>query len=343
MLWAACLVAGAAAGIPASAAAQGTKDKAAQAQALFDDGLSLMKAGKYAEACPKLQQSQKLDPAMGTQYRLAECYESAGLIGTAWALFTEVAEAAKKAGRADREGQARQHATALRPRVPMMTISLRPEIAGLPGLEVRRDGEPVDRADHNRKAPVDPGAHTITVAATRKKPWQQTVRALEGGAVEVSVPALEDDASAAASPATPDASPPRSAEASPPEAKVAGAGASPGTGQRIGALVVGVVGLGGVAVGSAFGLIAKGQWNDALSHCKGGDPTRCDASGISTGGDASRSATISTVGFVAGGAVIATALVVFLTSPSAKKAPVAVRLAPAIGLDGARGVVEGRF
>ena len=50
----------------------------ARAQALFDEALALMKAGKYAEACPKLEESDQLDPGMGTEYRLAECYESDG-------------------------------------------------------------------------------------------------------------------------------------------------------------------------------------------------------------------------------------------------------------------------
>lgn len=71
---------------PAAAAQAGGGDKAV-AQALFTEALKLMKSGAHAEACPKLEKSQELDPGMGTQFRLAECYEGVGRIASAWALF----------------------------------------------------------------------------------------------------------------------------------------------------------------------------------------------------------------------------------------------------------------
>ena len=52
-------------------------DKAA-AQSLFDEGRRLMGEAKYADACPKLAESQKLDPGVGTQFHLADCYEHLG-------------------------------------------------------------------------------------------------------------------------------------------------------------------------------------------------------------------------------------------------------------------------
>jgi hypothetical protein len=320
---------------PAAAHAQPTKDAQAQAQVLFDEGLALMKAGKYAEACPKLQQSQKLDPGMGTQYRLAECYESAGLIGSAWQLFTDVATAAKSAGRADRETQARQRADAIQKRVPMMTLVVPPAVASLPGLAVRRDGEDVAAATFNRKAPVDPGAHTVVVSATGKKAWETTVRALEGGAIDVTVPALENADGTKPPEAT--KAPDVTKDAPQPDAPT-GFGA-----QRIAGVVVGAVGLVGVGVGSAFGAMAKSKWNETLTHCKGGDPTKCDAQGIKLGGDASRSATIATAGFIAGGACVATGLVVLLTAPSRKAKAPALRVTPVVGREGALGMMEGSF
>lgn len=335
------LLAGVAAMVTSSASAQPTADNSTQAQRLFDEGLALMKAGKYAEACPKLQQSQGLDPAMGTQYRLAECYRDAGLTGSAWVLFTEVAEQARKAGRADRESQARAGADALKPRLPMMTVTLAPAIAALPGFELKRDGEPIAASDFNRKAPVDPGAHTVVATATRKKPWQQTVRILEGGAIEVRVPALDDDATAttpavvppvaAHPPAVPVVAPPP--VIAPPETLPV-EGPSPGRTPRIVGVVVGVVGLAGVGVGAAMGVTARSQWNDALTHCQGGDKTKCDAQGIALGSDTSRSATISTAGFIVGGAGIAAGLILILTAPSKKAAPRAgLQVTPTIGRD----------
>ncbi|APR86720.1 hypothetical protein A7982_12069 [Minicystis rosea] len=314
---------------PVPALAQSSKENAQAAQKLFDEALALMKAGKYAEACPRLQQSQKLDPGMGTKYRLAECYESAGLAGSAWQLFTEVAADAKAAGRTDREAQSRQKVSALQAKVPWMTLTIPAATAGLAGLEVKRDGEPVAAADFNRKVPVDPGAHTITVTATGKKPFQQSVRALEGGTVEVTVPALENEASAAPAPVpvTPT-----------PEPASSGLG-----GQRIGAIVAGAVGVAGIVVGSAFGAMAKSKWDGALAGCENGDKTRCSSTAIDGGRSATTMAHVSTIGFVTGGAGLATGLILWLTAPSKKAPATGLRFVPVVGPDGVSGFVQGRF
>src|SRR5258708_31530603 len=61
------------------------------AQALFDAAKRLVHEGRFAEACPKLEESQKLDPAIGTHYALADCYEKAGRLATAWVAYLDVA------------------------------------------------------------------------------------------------------------------------------------------------------------------------------------------------------------------------------------------------------------
>src|SRR5258708_12380957 len=55
------------------------------AQALFDAAKRLVHEGRFAEACPKLAESQKLAPAIGTHYALADCSENAGRPATPWA------------------------------------------------------------------------------------------------------------------------------------------------------------------------------------------------------------------------------------------------------------------
>jgi len=161
------------------------------AQALYDKGLELMKAGKPASACPLLSESQRLDPAAGTQYRLAECFEKTGRTEAAWRLYTEVAEASKKAGRKDREAQARERAEIVRKLLPSLTITVPPEVAKAEGLAVERDGKAVPPEEWNREVPVEPGEHTVEVRATGKKAWRGTTKARAGAVDEVRVPVLE--------------------------------------------------------------------------------------------------------------------------------------------------------
>jgi hypothetical protein len=104
------------------------------AQALYTKALALMKADRAEEACPLLVESQGLDPAMGTLYRLAECWEATGRFEPAWKLYLDAAKAAKKAGRLDREKQALEHAAALHARLPSLVsrVELAPTPAPAP-------------------------------------------------------------------------------------------------------------------------------------------------------------------------------------------------------------------
>ena len=67
----------------------------AAAQALFDEATKLTKQGRYPEACEKLAESNRLDPGIGTQFHLADCYEQSGRFASAWAGFLDVASQAR--------------------------------------------------------------------------------------------------------------------------------------------------------------------------------------------------------------------------------------------------------
>src|SRR4051812_25793931 len=81
------------AGEPRALAADGAPSASAiaEAQVLFTEGRRLVTEGRYAEACAKLAESQRLDPSAGAQLNLADCYERSGQTASAWTVFREAA------------------------------------------------------------------------------------------------------------------------------------------------------------------------------------------------------------------------------------------------------------
>lgn len=173
----------------------------AAAQALFDAAKQLMAQGKYADACPKLEESQRLDPGIGTQFNLAACYEQLGRTASAWSMFLEVAGASKAAGQLEREKVARQRALALEPKLIRLTITAPADAPA--DLQVKRDGVAVGRAQWGTPVPVDPGKHTIEATAAGRRPFVKTLDLTTPGTSEsVAIPPMAP-AATPASPATP--------------------------------------------------------------------------------------------------------------------------------------------
>src|ERR1700689_2965643 len=104
------------------ARAQGSSEAAATA--LFDEGRRLMGEHKFAEACPKLAESQRLAPSGGTLLNLADCYEHTGQTASAWVAWKDVASRANAAGKADVEKRALTKAAALEPALAKLTIAV---------------------------------------------------------------------------------------------------------------------------------------------------------------------------------------------------------------------------
>src|SRR5580700_4693533 len=142
---------------PGRALAEDASSQAA-AQALFDQARQLMADGKYAEACPKLVESQHLDPGAGTLLNLGHCYEKNGQTASAWVTFKDAAAAADLKHRADWSQRARERAQALYSVISKLTIDVPPE-ARVSGLQIRRDGVEVGSAVWGTPIPTDPGEH----------------------------------------------------------------------------------------------------------------------------------------------------------------------------------------
>src|SRR5258706_5833522 len=122
----------------ASARADEPRSDEVTAQVLFDEAKSLIAANRWTEACPKLKESQRLAPGIGTKFNLADCYEHTGRFASAWAAFVDVAGQTRAKGQRDREKVARERAAALEPRLSRLAIVV-PVGARIAGLVVKRD------------------------------------------------------------------------------------------------------------------------------------------------------------------------------------------------------------
>lgn len=161
----------------------------ARAQALFDRAKALMASGRYVEACPKLEESQRLDPASGTLLNLGDCYEHLGRTATAWRTFLDAAAASKAVGNTSREHTARDRAAALVPELSKIVFVVSP--TDNPGLELRHNGDIVPPARWGRSIPVDPGDQTVRAEAPGKSPWELSITLSARTELRVEVPALE--------------------------------------------------------------------------------------------------------------------------------------------------------
>jgi len=332
------VVAASLAAICPKAEAQSNSENEATARLLYDEARNLLKEEKYAEACRKLEDSNRLSPATDTKFWLADCYEHMGRIAKAWQLFRNVVDESKAQGNQKKADFARERVQALVPRLAKIKVSV-PAEAAVKGLEIKRNGVPVEDILWEQDVPVDPGEYVITAVAPGKKSWEQQKKVGEGDQVIVTIPALQD------------------LQAPPQVSSPPGQGPKPGPkpanepegvnwGLRGGAIGVGVLGIGGVVVGTIFGLGAQSQWNNAQEKC-GRNLDDCNEKSLARAysTDADKQATISTVGFAVGGAALAAGVVLWIVSQP--RAPAAssssLQVAPSVGPDHAWMSVRGRF
>jgi hypothetical protein len=318
------------------AAAQSTSD-ATIAESLFQDGKALMKQGAYTEACPKLAESKRLDPASGTALALAMCHEQQGKLASAWTDYLETEALARKDANPDRAKAARERANALAPKLARLEIVVGPELRALPGLEIRFDGVLIEAAVWGTDMRVDPGEHRIEARAAHKLPRSESVTIKAPAEHQrLEIGSLED-------------APPEPAAPSPPVGPTSPFGAGPGGGENasdgssllVAGGVVGGLGLVGLGVGTFFGVRALDQIGSAQDRCS---PQLCtDPEAVDLNDQGRVSADVSTGLFIGGGVVTAVGLVLLVAgglTPAEGTASdggteSALRVVPAVGLGGA--------
>lgn len=189
----------------------------------------------------------------------------------------------------------------------------------VPSVKISVDGQLRDERV-GAALSLDPGSHTFTFDAPGLPQVTKTLVIVEGvkdrpETVTLGAPAPAPAPAAAPSTATSDQT-------------TAGGG---GSSQKTIGLVVGGVGIAGLAVGSVFGLMASAKWSQATKDNSESEKNSADSL-----------ATISTVAFIAGGVLVAGGAILWLTAPSASSTTT-VGLVPSVAPGGGGALLRGTF
>lgn len=237
-------------------------DKMTDAEQLFRRAKQLMTDKKEKEACPLFEESQKLDPQMGTLLNLAICHEAVGRIASAWGEYRAVEQMAQVAGRQDRVDLAHKAAAKIEGRLSRLKITLPPENK-VEGIVVKVDGEAKPESLWGGVT-VDTGDRSVETSAPGKKPNTSQVKVeKEGQTVTFTVPKLED------APPEPVAPPPvadDSAEKAKQRAALENQVAA-NKSRRNKGFIIGGVGVAAMAAGGVFGVLAIMKNSDASAAC----------------------------------------------------------------------------
>jgi len=330
--------------------AQTSTAQKATAEAYFDDALRAMKTGQYAEACAKLEASQRLDPAVGTLLYLGECYEKRGRTASAWVTFRDAEALARSAGQPQRAEMARVHAERLQAGLSRITVEISPEARATAGLQIRCGSVPIDPSLPGAAVPVDPGEVIVEASAPGYAALSRSVTVAPGSKVSVTIPALTrlTTPAAGAPPAeAPTSSPPAPSPASAPSPGPTAPAAGPvqelpppETQSLVLPLTLGAIGLVGIGVGSVFGVKSIENAGDARDSCPGG---ACrEERGETLMNRARTQANVSNVAFAVGAAGVAAGIIVYVLGRP-KQAEAGLDIAPWVSQSQAGLSLEGRL
>lgn len=303
-------------------------DDKATAEILFNEGQKLVQAGKFAEACPKLADSQRLDPGIGTALYLGNCYEKISRFASAWGSFREAVSLAERSND-KRAAVAKRNADRLEPLLSRLTLKVAGDVPA--GVRIERNGKPITAAEIGLAIPLDGGACTITADVTGRERWSSTVSIPDqGGSVQVVVHAGNPvGTTAIAKPdPKPDPTPNPALDTNPPpqteQPKSGGM-----TGMRATGIAMGGLGVVAVGIGAGLALAAKSAFDGSNG------PGKCDAmtnfctpDGLGARSSARTQADIATALFIAGGALVGAAVVFVIVGAPKKTAAFAPVISP---------------
>ncbi len=290
------------------------------AQTLFDEGVSLMDKGRFTEACPKLAESQRLDPGGGTLLNLGFCRQNEGKLASAWAAYNEALSQAIKDGRKDREAAARVHVDELKDKFATLAIDVSEAARKIDQIEIRIDGTAVRQAAWGVASPIDRGAHGIVVSAPGKKEFKTSIEVQQDGTTQrVSIPALED---------------------APVVAPIDRGGPERRSSQALIGWVTGGVGVAMLGVGVATGILALDARAKSNTDC--GPLVHCTQAGVDYNDQAKTYAWFADFGVGIGAAALVAGFILIVTAPKTSH-PKSAFVAPLIDAHGGGAAFSASF
>ncbi len=276
-----------------AAAAQNATD----AERLFDEGIAAMEAGRFAQGCPALELSHKLDPKAGVLVALADCHARWGKTATAVTGFRSYLAIVDRMPRRERArhdaraAMAREAIARLEGQVPELTLVM-PDAAP-EGATVVVDATPVSPAAFDVPIPMDPGEHVITTSFPGGASHEVKVTLKEGQKQQVLLEFVAETPKPAPRKKKPRTIAPRE-PTGPKPAYIWGAGA---------------IGAAGLVAGTATGLVVFARKSTIEDNCDG---HLCNAEGAEAARSAKRFATVSNVCYGIGVAGTAAAVVLYV-------------------------------
>ena len=300
-----------------------------QAVTAFEEARRFIDTGDCASAVVRLGQSLQLEPSVGANLSMADCYETSDPL-LAWTRLRE-AERLAYLKHDDRRIVARQRATALEAKLPVVRVEISASTLVQPELELRLDGVRIDPYFYGDGTFAMPAGPHVLAASLPHRSWSRHVVAAIGTTAPIAVDL--DEYPATTSPVVQTQHP----------AAASSVMRDPGSPRRSIAYVVGGVGAAALGAGAIFGIVSLTKKADIESAC-GGNAAACTASpGILDGEQADQRTfgRLSSLSFVVAGAALTGAVVLYLTAPTAPEGRIEV--APVADGRGSGVVIRGAW
>jgi hypothetical protein len=336
---------------PAVALAETPDADRATARELALEGYAALDSKDYVAALDRFTRADSLYHAPAVMLGLARAQVGLGKLVGAQEVYTRVANEtlAPNATSGSKEAvrDAKKELAALSPRIPSVVINVK----GSDAPQVTLDGIEVRTAALGVKRPTDPGEHVVKASAAGFETCDVTVSLAEGKTESVTLELKPEQAVPVPVVVMPVVTKPPTMLPSPPAEVIPAAREAPAptapapdqvkragsTQKTSGFVALGLAGT-GLLLGGITGGLAVSKHGAIAKSCPDGLCPRADRSTLQPEIDSYNTvSTISTIGFIAGGVLAATGVVLILTAPRTKSALTTVTPFIGLGSFGAKG------